>query len=164
MSPCRALAMAGALAAMAAPALAASDPYEALKAIDGRWTVSRGKTTETIENTCAKTGLFFVCEQAVRGKPAALIVFLPRSTGRGNLVFQTETLTAAGDKAGPWHELTIDGDHWVYADIEKPRHGERRERTVNSFSGPDYIHFEVQSSTDGETWTTRLAGDEHRAP
>jgi hypothetical protein len=156
--------VAGALAALAAPALAASDPYEALKAIDGRWTVTRGKATETVENTCAKTGLFYACEQAVRGKPAALIVFLPRSTGRGTLVFQTETLTAAGDKAGPWHELTIDGDHWIYADIEKPRHGVRRERTLNSFSGPDFIHFEVQSSTDGETWTTRLAGDEHRAP
>lgn len=160
----RAWMIAGALAAVAAPALAASDPYEALKAINGRWTVTRGQNSETIENTCARTGLFFVCEQAVRGKPAALVVFLPRETGGRKLVFHTQTLTAAGDKARPWHELTIDGDHWTYADIDKPRHGARRERTINSFSGPDYIHFEVQSSTDGETWTTRAAGDEHRAP
>jgi hypothetical protein len=160
----RSLKIAGALAALCTPVLAASDPYEALKAINGRWSVTRDKTVETIENTCAKTGLFYVCEQAVRGKPAALVVFLPRETGGRRLVFHTQTLTAAGDKAGPWHELTIEGDHWVYGDIDTPRRGVRRERTLNSFSGPDFIHFEVQSSTDGDQWTTRAAGDEHRAP
>ena len=40
----------------------------------------------------------------------------------------------------------------------------RRERTVNTFSGPDFIHFETQTSSDGETWTTTKSGDERRAP
>ncbi len=152
------------LAVSATTALAAEDdPYAPLKLYDGTWnaTTSNGKTT-AIENHCARTGLFFACEQVVNGKPAALVVFLPRDRGAEGRVYLTQALTAAGDKPGAWRVLTIDGDHWVYSGAAKPRAKARRERTVNTFSGTDFIHFEVQSSTDGKTWTTTMSGDEHR--
>ena len=162
----RAPLIAVALAFIPAIAVAAeSDAYAPLKRYEGKWiaTSSGGKTT-AIENRCARTGLFFVCEQGVNGKAAALVVFLPRAQEGPAEVYRTQALTAAGDRPGPWHVLTIEGDRWVYADAEAPRGKARRERTINTFSGPDHIHFEVQRSFDGKTWTTTMSGDERRAP
>ncbi len=57
--------VAAALAALAGPALAASDPYDSPKAMDGHWlATTSGGRTQTIDNQCVRTGLFFVCEQA----------------------------------------------------------------------------------------------------
>ncbi len=151
-----------ALSAKAALA-AADDPYAPLKLYEGAWSaVTSGGKSTAIENHCARTGLFFACEQVVNGKPAALVVFLPRDRRQEGQVYLTQALTAGGDKPGPWHVLTIDGDRWIYADAGRPRAKARRERTVNTFSGTDYIHFEIQRSTDGKTWTTMTSGDEHR--
>jgi hypothetical protein len=155
-----------AMAAAVAPAVAEeADPYAALKAIDGHWiaTTSSGRT-RTIENNCARTGLFFVCEQSVGGKPAALVVFLPKEHEERRQIVRTQTLTSAGDRPGPWRALVIDGDTWTYADLEKAREGRRREHTVVTFSGPDHMHAEVQASTDGERWSTVSGEDLNRAP
>jgi hypothetical protein len=160
------LAAAAALAVVAGPALAAQDPYEALKAMDGHWiaTTSSGRT-QTVDNHCARTGLFFVCEQALEGKPTVLVVFLPKAGEQGRLMtFQTQTLTAAGDRAGPWRELTIDHDRWTYAGSARPLGVKRRERTVVTHSGPDFMHAEIQASTDGHTWTVVSSEDLNRAP
>jgi hypothetical protein len=158
---------ASALAAThAAPARAATpEAYEALQAMEGRWiaTTSRGRT-QTVENRCARTGLFFACEQVVGGKAVALVVFLPRESAERRLVFHTQTLTAAGDRPGPWRELTIESGRWTYADIDKPPHGQLRKRTVDTFSGPDSVHVEIQASTDGERWATVASEDLARAP
>ncbi|HEY7853099.1 MAG TPA: hypothetical protein VIB82_08990 [Caulobacteraceae bacterium] len=154
------------LATWAAPALAASvDPYDALKAMEGHWvaTTSHGRI-QTVENRCARTGLFFVCEQVVGGKPAALVVFLPKETGGRRLVFHTQTLTAAGDRPGPWRELTVEADRWTYSSLDKAHGKEGRVRTVDTFSGPDFMHVETQASTDGESWTTLRSEDLNRAP
>lgn len=150
----------------AAPALAATDdPYEALKAMDGRWiaTTSHGRT-QTVENHCARTGLFFACEQVVGGKPAALVVFLPKETGGHRLVFHTQTLTAAGDRPGPWRELVVESGRWTYSSLDKSQRGERRLRTVDTYSGPDFMHAETQTSANGEAWTTLASEDLNRAP
>jgi hypothetical protein len=151
----------GASAHAASPA----DPYEALKRFDGVWrvTTSTGRN-QTVENHCARTGLFFVCEQAVGGEAAALVVFLPKGRKEGGETYRIQTLTAAGDAPRPWRQLTIDGDRWTYGDGEGGRAKGRHERVINTFSGPDYIHYETQVSTDGETWTTTRSGDEHRGP
>ena len=147
----------------AAPA-AADDPYAPLKLYDGAWIIesSDGKTTR-VENHCARTGLFFACEQVVNGKPEALIVFLPRGRTADGQTYRTQALTAGAGRPGPWYYLVIDGEHWIYsaraaADKDHPS----RERTVNDFSGPDRIHFAVQTSKDGKTWNTTLSGDERR--
>ena len=139
----RARLIAGILVLFPAIALAAPiDAYAPLKRYEGKWiaTSSGGKTT-VIDNQCARTGLFFVCEQSVNGKAAALVVFLPGAHGGAGETWRTQALTAAGDRPGPWHVLTIVGDRWVYADAEAPRGRARRERTP--FSGasfsPDYI-------------------------
>ena len=150
----------------AAAAISADDAYAPLKLYDGAWTVvsSDGKTTH-LENHCARTGLFFACEQVVNGKPAALVVFLPQGrTGEGQ-TYRTQALTTDAGPPHPWYHLTIDGDRWVYAasagdDKDHPLH----ERTLNQFTGPDRIHFDVQTSKDGKTWTTTLSGDERRGP
>jgi hypothetical protein len=157
--------VAAALAAMAAPAFAASDPYGSLKAMDGHWVATTsGGRTQTIDNQCARTGLFFVCEQAVGGKPTRLVVFLSKDSEGRKLVFHTQTLDAAGDRAGPWHELIVEGDRWTYADLERQRGLKRRERTVVTHSGPDFMHAEVQASIDGEGWTTVSSENLTRAP
>ena len=140
-----------ALIAAAAPALAAPpDPYDALKAMDGHWiATAAGGHSRRIDNTCAHTVRFFVCEQAVDGQPAALQVFLPREREEeGKLTFKTESLTSAGDPPGPWRELTIAGDTWTYLE---PAHGAApKRRTIVTHSGPDYMRAEIQVETKGE--------------
>jgi hypothetical protein len=156
------------LAALAGPAVAAeADPYETLKAMDGHWigTTQSGRT-QRVDNACAHTGRFFVCEQAVDGKPAALIVFLPREHEERKLTFRTETLTSAGDPAEPWRDLTIDGDTWTWIE---PAHGVApKRRTVVTHSGPDYMRAEVQVEVKGEgeeaTWRTVGVETFNRAP
>jgi hypothetical protein len=153
-------------ATFAVPAAAEeTDAYAALKAIDGKWiaTTSSGRTRE-IENHCARTGLFFVCEQLVGGKPAALVVFLPKEHEERKQIIRIQTLTAAGDRPGPWRALVVDGDTWTYEDQEKAREGRRRERTVVTFSGPDSMHAEIQASVDGEHWSTVSSETLSRAP
>jgi len=159
----RALLAALAISAAGIAAAGETDPYEALKAMDGHWTVTAGSgRTREVDNSCARTGLFFACEQRVAGKPAALIVFLPRAHEERKLVFRTQTLTAAGDRPGPWRELTIDGDTWTYGDLE---HGEgRKQRTVVTFSGPDSMHAEVQIPIKDEDWRTISSESFTRAP
>lgn len=147
-----------------AATVAADDPYAPLKLYQGVWTVvsSDGKITR-LDNHCARTGLFFACEQGVNGKPAALVVFLPQGKTVEGQTYRTQALTADAGPPHPWYHLTVDGDHWVYAasaggDKTHPL----RERTLNQFSGPDRIHFDVQTSKDGQTWVTTLSGDERR--
>lgn len=145
-------------ALVATPALAA-DPYDALKAMDGHWRVTTGSgRIETVDNACSRTGLFFVCEETVQGKPAALVVFRPKG-GRedrgdregGKLAYQVQTLTAGGDRPGPWKDLVIDGTTWTISDAE--HQGGRKTRTVITHSGPDYMHVEVQTEGKEDTWT-----------
>lgn len=151
-------------AALAAAGLAAADPYQALKAMEGSWIATTAHRTQTVDNRCARTGLFFVCEQAIGGKPAALVVFLPKQTGPRRQVFHTLTLTSAGDRPGAWRELVIETDRWTYSSLEKPRRGERRVRTIDTFSGPDHMHVEVQASAEGEAWMPVASENLDRAP
>lgn len=143
-----------------------SDPYAALKLYDGSWEVKIGgpeKKTDQLENHCARTGLFFSCEQIVNGKSSALVVFLPMSkTPSGAQEYRTQALLADASKAGEWGRLVIDGDTWVYSweggDEKKSVHF----RNTNHFTGTDRIHFEVQNSEDGTSWKTQMSGDEER--
>jgi hypothetical protein len=140
------------------------DPYAPLKLYEGRWSVvsdQDGKTT-AVENHCARTGLFFACEQVVNGKSAALIVFLPHGRTADGQTYRTQTLTAEAGAPRPWFTLTIDGERWTYAAVADGKPA--RQRTLNQFSGPDRIHFDVQNSKDGKTWTTKMSGEERRIP
>jgi len=159
----RALVAALALSA-ASPLLAAEpDAYSALKAMDGHWiaTATNGHT-RAIDNTCARTGLFFVCEQAVGGTPAAIVVFMPKGHEERKLVFRTQTLTAGGDRPGPWREVTIEDGVWTYADLEHSAGGKRRFRITHS--GPDYMHAETQVSAKDDDWITVSSENLTRAP
>ena len=147
-----------------AAAAAEADPNAALRLYDGKWIATAdkdGKTT-SIENHCARTGLFFACEQVVNGKTGALVVFLPQEKTAAGQIYRTQALRADGAEPGPWNRLTIDGDRWVYAgpveDKEHPLHN----RTLTRFFGPDRIRFEIQSSPDGQAWTTTMSGEERR--
>ncbi|MEO7027364.1 MAG: hypothetical protein ABI056_07410 [Caulobacteraceae bacterium] len=145
-------------------AYAAADPYAPLQLYAGKWamTDASGKTI-SIDNHCARTGLFYVCEQVVGGKSEDLIVFLPTGSTAAGLTYRTQALTADGARTHPWQTLTIDGDHWIYVgDPERP--GGPHSRTLNRFSGANHIHFDVQTSADGKIWTTTLGGEEQREP
>ena len=151
------------LAAFAAwPALAApDDPYAPLKLYAGQWRVTpKGGAAARVDNHCARTGVFFACEQIVDGKPADLVVFIPKGHTAKGQAYRTQALDADGATAHPWSDLTIDGDNWVYSNEKADEGQPLHRRTLNRFTGPDHIHFDVQSSTDGLTWTTQASGDE----
>lgn len=148
-----------AIAVMLCAAQAAPDAYAPLNRYQGNWTLiaADGKTT-AIENHCARTGLFFACEQVVNGAPAALVVFLPRGATAASLTYRTQALRADASRPGAWHDLTINGDDWTYGEDGPSPRG----RTLNHFLGEDHIHFDVQTSSDGKTWTTTKSGEELR--
>jgi len=142
------------------------DLYAPLKLYDGKWDVAMAgeKGPTRLENHCAKTGLFFMCEQTVNGKTGALIVFLPfAKMAAGGEEYRTQALHAdASPGSGDWGKLTIEGDKWMYF-WESSDHGKTTHwRNVNNFSGTDKIHFEIQSSEDGTTWKTQNSGEEQR--
>jgi hypothetical protein len=143
-----------------------SDPYSPLRRYDGKWEVTPSgaeKKTDHIENHCAKTGLFFVCEQVVNGKTGGLVVFLPGGkTSNGAQEYRTEVLAPNASTPGEWSKLTIDGDTWLYSWTSSEGGGKIYWRNTNTFSGRDKIHFEIQQSEDGVNWKTKLSGDEHR--
>ena len=148
-------------------ATVADDPYAPLKLYDGKWEVgpSEGEKEAThLENHCAKTGLFFACEQVVNGRPVALVVFLPMAKlPSGGEEYRTQGLTADASPAGEWGKLTIDNEHWIYSWEGRDNEKKVYWRNVNTFSGTDKIHFEIQNSDDGTTWKTQKSGDERRA-
>ncbi len=147
------------LTAMIAPAaIAAPDAYKPLQVYAGRWSVVTSKNKiVTVVNSCAQTGLFFVCEQSIDGASKALVVFLPREATESGGRYRTQTLGASGGAPGPWFSLTIKDAEWISA----PDGAEPRERTLNHVVDADHIHFDVQKKS-GETWTTTLSGDETR--
>lgn len=142
------------------------DPYAPLRLYDGRWEVTSNgaeKKTDHIENHCAKTGLFFACEQVVNGKTGGLVVFLPvGKTGNGAQEYRTEVLDPNASTPGDWSKLTIDGDTWLYSWTSSDGGKKTSWQNTNKFSGKDKIHFEVQQSEDGVNWKTQVSGDEHR--
>jgi hypothetical protein len=144
----------GEIALVSVSFAASQDAYAALKPYAGTWTVvsSRGKTSK-VANICARTGLFFVCEQSINGAAKALVVFLPQGGGR----YRTQTLGADGAEPGHWFGLRITDADWVYM----PEGADPRERTLNHYIDADHVHFDVQKKS-GEDWKTTLSGDETR--
>lgn len=151
-------------------AAVADDPYAPLALYDGKWdstTTIGEKESMRIENHCAKTGLFFVCEQMLNGKTGSLAVFLPvAKMASGGEEYKITGLSADGSAPGGWNKLTIEGDRWVYSwenTNEGKDEGEKVFwRNVNQFSGADKIHFEIQRSDDETSWKTVKGGDETR--
>jgi hypothetical protein len=147
-------------------ATAADDAYAPLKLYDGKWEVgpSEGEKEAThLENHCAKTGLFFACEQVVNGKSVALVVFLPvAKLASGGEEYRTQGLAADASPAGEWGKLTIEGERWIYSWESRDNDKKVYWRNVNTFSGPDKIHYEIQKSDDGASWKVQKGGDEHR--
>jgi len=159
-----------AMCAAAYAAARASTPvddaaYAPLKLYDGKWEVSPSgdeKEPSHFENHCARTGLFFACEQVVPGKPGALVVFLPVGKTAGGYEYKTKALVVDVAPAGDWGKLTIEGPRWVYS-WDNTNDGKKMLwRNVNTFTGADRIHFEIQRSEDGQSWTTVKSGDERR--
>jgi hypothetical protein len=148
-------------------AMVADDPYGPLRLYDGKWDIKTSdaeKNEMQVANHCTKTGLFFVCEQVVKGKSEALVVFLPvAKTATGGEEYRTQALGADASPAGEWGKLTIEGDRWVYSWENKDGEKKMYWRNVNTFTGIDKIHFEVERSDDGTTWKTQKSGDEQRA-
>jgi hypothetical protein len=139
--------------------------YTPLKLYDGKWEVSPAadeKEPARFENHCARTGLFFVCEQVVPGRPGALVVFLPVAKTEAGYEYRNAALVSDASPSGEWGKLTIEGERWVYS-WESAENGKKiLWRNVNTFSGPERIHFEISRSEDGQTWKTVKSGDEHR--
>ena len=153
-----------------APAAATSvtgDPYAPLQLYDGKWDIAVSDTSQKIvhlENHCEKTGLFFVCEQVVNGKPEALVVFLPLPNSSAGTAqeYRMQALNADASPAGEWSKLTIDGDRWVYS-WESTEGGKKSSwRNINTFTGTDQIHYEIQRLEAPNAWKTVKSGQENR--
>ncbi|MEO9096949.1 MAG: hypothetical protein ABI346_02100 [Candidatus Baltobacteraceae bacterium] len=142
------------------------DPYAALRLYEGTWDLvpdGPGKANVRLENHCAKTGLFFSCEQIVDTKSVALVVFLPVGGPAGSTQeYRTDALLTDGSAPREWGKLTIEGDRWVYRSQDTENGKQVYWRTANVFTGTDRIHFEVARSDDGANWTTQHSGDERR--
>ncbi|HYK35933.1 hypothetical protein [Alloacidobacterium sp.] len=134
--------------------------YTPLWNYNGTWKVTiPGKSTDTLVNHCARTGLFFVCEQNVNGSASALIVFTPMDA-EGN--YRTNAVTKNGMAAGPGGDLEIKGNHWTYLGKGEADGKTTWYRTTNDFSDDSHIHFEQSQSTDKVNWTVQRTGDEVR--
>jgi len=153
------------LASLAIRATAADDAYTPLRLYDGGWesTTSGSESAKVthLVNHCERTGLFFVCEQIIDGVSKDLVVFLPTDSSGVTHHYRTNALSVDASTPGNWGKLEIAGERWVYTSDSKDG-ASAQWRTVNVFSGPDHIHFEIQRSTDGHTWETTRAGDERR--
>ena len=65
--------------------------------------------------------------------------------------------------AGGRGELTISGDNWTYMGKSEDGGKTSYQRTRNTFTGKDRIHYEQGESADGVNWTVTGSGDEVRA-
>jgi hypothetical protein len=149
-----------------AAAVADGDPYAPLRLYDGTWEVAAQSAAEKVQrftNHCARTHLFFACEQVIDGKTGALLVFMPTTRlATGAQQYRTQALRPDASRPGEWNELTIEGQRWVftweYVEDGKTTHW----RNTNTFTGTGKIHFEIESSDDGKLWKSVKAGDEAR--
>ena len=141
-------------------ALFSADPYTPLRLYDGSWEVHLpNKPVDKLTNRCVLIGQYYACQQAVNGKMAALVVFLPKEQPGE---YWTNPLTAEAQSNGRG-DLSIRGDRWVYSSKNTESGKTTFYRTVNVFTGADRIHFEVAESPDGIAWTVKMSGDETRA-
>ncbi len=145
---------------------AGEDPYAPLKLYEGKWEVTTtigGQGVMHLENRCAQTGVFFVCEQSLEGKPGALVVFQPvNKLASGGEEYRNTALRPDGSAPGSWNKVVIEGEQWIYSWDEEDAGKKTLWRNVNQFFGKDKIHFEIQKSEDAKTWKTVKGGDEKR--
>jgi len=152
----------------AAPRCAGADPdpYAPLKLYEGAWKVrmsGHDQQPDHLVNRCSRTGTFFSCEQELNRKTAALVIFL--SSGHNSsaaLEYRTLAVLADASKPDDWGRLTIDGQTWTYAWMQKDGEKTVEMRNVNQFRDNDHIHFEVQKHAEDGTWKTQFSGDEER--
>lgn len=151
-----------ALSAGLAGAAAPADPFAPLAAMNGTWIMATPHAPLVrLVNHCSPTGTFYVCEQAIEGKPQALVVFHAEP---GGSEFRTVPLVLPLQRPDAWSRLVIHGNTWVYDDGADAKPGPQGLfRVINVYLTPDRIHFERQRSTDGGvTWVPVQAGDEKR--
>lgn len=142
----------------------AADPYTPLWLYQGNWRMEQ-KTSDAadpvvqLSNTCALVGKYFACQQTVNGVVGALLVFAPEEE-MGH--YHTQAILPDGLATGRG-ELVIEGDRWTYDGKGQEEGGKTTyQRTTNSFTGKDRIHFEQLESTDGQHWTVKKSGNEVR--
>jgi hypothetical protein len=144
---------------------AGDSPFEPLWQYQGAWQFTMnvagsapGSTpvSNKIQNDCADIGQFFVCQQTVDGKVAALLTFTPSQT-KG--AYYTQPILPDGHAAGRG-VLEIQGDRWTYPSKEEENGKTKYYRITNVFSGKEHIHFERSESEDGKTWKVLASGDE----
>jgi len=114
-------------------------------------------------NHCARTGIFFSCEQQLNGKTVALAIFLPvGKSGPDGLEYRTMVAKSDASKPDDWGHLVIEGDTWIYSWTRKEGEEGVRMRNINRFKDENHIHFELQKMEEGAGWKTQMSGDEER--
>lgn len=142
---------------------AADSRFEPLWNYQGTWQFTMnapgGKpVSNKIQNDCFDMGQYFLCQQTVDGKVAALLAFTPSET-KGN--FYSQPILPDGHATGRG-DLEIAGDRWTYPSKDEENGKTKYYRIVNVFSGKDRIHFERSESEDGKTWKVLASGEEVR--
>jgi hypothetical protein len=73
-----------------------------------------------------------------------------------------QALNADASPAGEWSRLTIEGERWVYS-WESTEDGKKSSwRNINTFTGTDQIHYEIQRLEAPNAWKTVKSGQENR--
>ena len=154
------------LAAAAASVATAAPPPEPVMRYAGDWTVVSKGAPEPVHlhNSCVAGTAFITCEQLVDGRSVALLVFQPVASAQGAAGKDYISLAIPAGATRALHSrLHTDGDAWVFNSDPVTKDGAATwNRVLNTFAGPDRIHYDIQTSTDGKSWTTTASGDETR--
>ena len=118
-----------------------------------------GSESHLLRNDCWRSEGFYVCDQIVDGKSAALLVFTyDEKTG----TYSSYPIPAGGAPVVHPGTLLIQGAIWTFPwdNIEggKTVHF----RVVNTWSSADRIEFRQEYSADGVHWTLMADGHDTR--
>jgi hypothetical protein len=138
---------------------AANDPYAKLMLYNGGWDVTHKNSAkpDKLQNQCATTGHFFVCDQSVNGGPSALLIFIPRADKPGE--YYTQNIRPEG-RATSRGDLLVSGDTWTFLSNWNDSGHTIYYRTVNTFVSRTHIHYEQSESTNNKDWKITNTGDE----
>lgn len=161
------------LAALPAWSLAAApeaDPGNALRMFVGTWQSHGSFSTPGAKkpkhmtgiNDCRWSGgtyLFLVCngEAHVEGMAAPQYQLSVYTFDPVSKRYRFAVITPNQDVASP--DFGLQGNTWSYSGKFTGKDGKTHWfRTLNIFDSPDHYRFEIQSSDDGDRWTTTGSG------
>lgn len=116
-----------------------------------------GKRISSLHNDCWRTAGYLACRQVVDGESKVLIVF---TCGVTEHVCTSYQIPADGSPASDG-TVHLEGDTWTFPWQTTDKDGQTTYfRVVNVWTGPTYIEYRQEYSTDQVRWTKTAVGHE----